>query len=107
MPIAAQDMPPETQALPEAPAETKSQFTAGLQGVWLKLANISAVGLIMVVFYTDRHAALDAMKDDRAIFREESKANRQAIQDMGESMKEMAVQLRHIVSRQLKADKEK
>lgn len=44
--------------------------TMGLRGIWAQIANITAIGLICVVFYQDRHAALEAAKEDRQLFRE-------------------------------------
>jgi hypothetical protein len=48
----------------------------GLRGLWLQIAQLGALGVVLVVFYQDRHAALDQAKDDRLMFRQEIAAQR-------------------------------
>lgn len=45
-------------------------WSFGLRPRLLQLANMSAVGLVLLMFYQDRHQALDQAREDRQLFRE-------------------------------------
>src|SRR5262245_60629592 len=61
----------------EAPMEQKNGgLLMGLRGIWLQIAQLGALGVILVVFYQDRHASLDQAREDRLMFREELSAFR-------------------------------
>ena len=64
--------------------ETKSQLgrrdhdaqAMGLKGIWAQIANVAAVTLLCVMFYQDRHQGQDQAREDRALFRQTIKDQR-------------------------------
>jgi hypothetical protein len=68
----------------------------GLRGVWAQIANMTAVALICVLFYEDRHAALEAAREDRQLFHT-------AIKDLREDGKQLWNAVREDSRRQWEA----
>jgi hypothetical protein len=55
-----------------------SGWTMGVRGWAAQAVNVTAVALICLMFYQDRHEALKAATEDRNLYREELKAERAA-----------------------------
>lgn len=92
----------------------------GLTGIWRTIGNLSAMGVLLLVFYQDRHAALDSAREDRQLFREavgqlhiDNEAKRQTIAELADvvrsdqravtslakAVKELAEEVRRIKER--------
>ena len=75
-------------------------WSMGLRGLAGLIANCTAIGLICLMFYQDRHSTLLQYKEDRTMFREELKEQRNAttasMNKMSKALEELANELRQI-----------
>lgn len=88
-------------------ADPKSTLGLG-SGIWAKIANFTAVGVVLWMFLTDRHDALNMAREDRDAYRSaieqlvsntdkrwrdlrhDSERQWQAIRDLTEAVRKLA-----------------
>ena len=76
-----------------SPDGGKSEPTSSIMGLtspWLQILQGGAIVLICVMFYQDRHVALDAAREDRAMFRAELREQRQALEKVAQGLDRLA-----------------
>lgn len=71
----------------------------GLRNSFLREgASLTAIGLICLMFYQDRHAALEQAKEDRVMYRQEIRESREQhdkqIRGVEASLRELAAEIR-------------
>lgn len=77
----------------------------GLSG-WLRnLANVGAVTLICLMFYQDRHQALEAAKEDRRMFRQELDRFHAGQEKHGEAIRQLTAAIKELADQQERAKK--
>ena len=80
-------------------------------GVLARIANLSAILLICIMFYQDRHAALESSREDRALFRQAidrieqlgAKQNQEHQREMSEqarAIRDLAEQVKRLADKQ-------
>ena len=65
-----------TTAVPTAVGQgdpPTGNWQMGLKGIFALVANCTAIGLICLMFYQDRHEAMKQAREDRQMFRDELK----------------------------------
>ena len=65
----------------------------GLNGLWLQICQGGAICLICVMFYQDRHESMAAAREDRNLFRQELKEQRQALQKMADAVEQLTAEV--------------
>jgi hypothetical protein len=86
---------------PGLPAANGNGNTMGLRGRWGSVANLTAVGLICVLFYQGQQEAYRQAREDRQMFREEmrqvhedSRRQGAAIESLTESVRTLVEEVR-------------
>lgn len=64
-------------------------WTMGLKGVVGIVANCTAIGLICLMFYQDRHTTMEQYKEDRTMFRDELREQRKAVNKLARVIEEL------------------
>lgn len=76
--------------------KTSGLWSMGLRGVVGLVANCTAIGLICLMFYQDRHTTMEQYREDRAMFRDELKEQRKSLNKLTRAFEELAVELKRI-----------
>lgn len=78
-------------------------WSMGLKGLAGLIANCTAIGLICLMFYQDRHTTVEQSKEDRQMFREVLKeqrdvmrGHRNALEKITHSVDNLAEEVRRI-----------
>jgi hypothetical protein len=74
-------------------AEHDAPPAMGLKGLWAQIAQMGAIGLVMLMFYQDRHESLRVAAEDRQMFRQELKAQRDALDKLTDAVDKLAAQV--------------
>jgi hypothetical protein len=86
----------------------------GLSGKAFTVANMSAIGLLCLMFYQDRHEVADLAREDRVMFREElrtlhadAKNAQGAILKIAASVESLAAEIKQIKNQTQELEKER
>lgn len=82
--------------------KTPGNGNLGLKGVWAQMTNMTAVLLICLIFYQDRHAALDAAREDRQMFREELRGMHEDSQKQWQAIHQLTIAIKALTEKETK-----
>ncbi len=66
------------------------------------MTNMTAVLLICLIFYQDRHAALDAAREDRQMFREELRGMHEDSQKHWQAIHQLTLAIKALTEKETK-----
>jgi uncharacterized membrane protein len=79
---------------------TVGQWQMGLKGIFSLIANCTAIGLICLMFYQDRHVTLQHGREDRQMFREELREQRQYVGRLSMAIENLSMEVRKLREKQ-------
>lgn len=83
----------------------KPGWSMGLGGWTAQIANLTAVGLICLMFYQDRQESMKSTREDRALFRETIQKLSDASSEQWRAIRNLATQIK-VLTEEVRKPKE-